>query len=182
MEESLKIPTGLAESCPPSSDSVVSTTKQQLSETASQETAYVFVFRVGNELMALPLDSICEVLPMCKLTSLPESSDWVAGLLNIRGTMIPVIDLLTRVSRRQRKPELNDFIVVCANKKRRFGLIVQEVYRVYEITDAEIQSVNVELPQSSYVLGVFQIDITAVFLISLPCLLTASEIPEVSDE
>ncbi|MCP4679105.1 MAG: purine-binding chemotaxis protein CheW [Deltaproteobacteria bacterium] len=147
-------------------------------ESVPKEEFSLFVCRIRNERVGLPIESVEEVLPMCKLASLPEAPPWLAGLLNLRGSMIPVIDALARIERRERSPELRDFLVICSSEERRFGLIVQEVFQIENVDGSLIQPVDRELPQAPYVLGLFQIDGKAVFQLSLSCLLNTSSIPE----
>src|SRR5262245_13046718 len=60
--------------------------------------------RVAGERAAFPLEDVEEVVAIPALTALPEAEPWVAGLLNLRGRSIPVIDVEARVARRAREP------------------------------------------------------------------------------
>ncbi|GIZ12897.1 chemotaxis protein CheW [Pseudomonas sp. NCCP-436] len=54
-------------------------------------------FRLGPDRYALPASAVVEVLPRRPLKQLPEAPEWVAGLFEHRGRMIPVIDLPCRL-------------------------------------------------------------------------------------
>jgi chemotaxis-related protein WspB len=53
----------------------------------------VLVFHIGPERYALPLASVARVLPAARLKALPGAPDYVAGLLDLHGEPVPVIDL-----------------------------------------------------------------------------------------
>ncbi len=155
-----------------------SMTQKLVQETIPKEYMQLFVCRVRNERIGLPINSVEEVLPVCKLSTFPEAPPWLTGLLNLRGSMIPVLDVLARIGHKRRDPELSDFIVICSHKGRRFGLIVQEVFNIREVHGSELQPVAHELPQAPYVLGLFKLERSVVFLLSLSCLLATSDLPE----
>ena len=53
----------------------------------------VLVFHIGPERYALPLGAVARVLPAARLKALPGAPDYVAGLLDLHGEPVPVIDL-----------------------------------------------------------------------------------------
>jgi len=55
------------------------------------------LFRLNKQTFAISLDDIDEILMMCALHDIPESPDFIAGTINLRGTMIPVLDLSKRL-------------------------------------------------------------------------------------
>ncbi len=138
----------------------------------------LFVCLAHGELFGLPVAYVDEVLPMCKLAVLPEAPPWIAGLLNFRGSSVPVIDLTGRMERQSRSAELEDFLVVCSYNDQQIGLVIQGVSRIHIVDAALLQPVAREVRQAPYVHGVFQLDGRAIFLLSLSCLLATSDIPE----
>jgi len=55
------------------------------------------LFKLNKQTFAIKLDDIDEILMMCDLHQIPGSPDFIAGTINLRGTMIPVIDLSKRL-------------------------------------------------------------------------------------
>ena len=53
----------------------------------------VLVFHIGRDRYGLPLAAIVRVLPLLELKQLPLTPDYVAGLMDLHGTPVPVIDL-----------------------------------------------------------------------------------------
>lgn len=52
---------------------------------------------VGTEALAVPIDDVREILEVGRLTALPRTPDFVRGVMNLRGAVVPVIDLAARV-------------------------------------------------------------------------------------
>lgn len=83
-------------------------------------------FSVGGHQVVTPWDEVAEIQSMPKVTRVPGSKDWVKGVANVRGTLLPVMDLAafigfrTKPQRQQRLLVLNHDGIFC-------GLIVDEI-------------------------------------------------------
>ena len=53
-------------------------------------------FKIENELLALDVSRVREVLDLCAITRVPRTPDYMRGVINLRGSVIPVIDLRLR--------------------------------------------------------------------------------------
>ena len=84
------------------------------------------VFRVGGHAYGIPVRAVVEVTRMVALSPLPDAPDWVAGVLDLRGLPVPVVDLARRLGRLSRTPVLERRIVVVGGVDP-VGLIVDEV-------------------------------------------------------
>src|SRR3977135_3141121 len=79
-------------------DAVFARRAEELAESArderqDDETLEALVFELGRELYALPASQVHEVRPLGWLTTLPGTPAFLAGLINIRGRIVPVVDL-----------------------------------------------------------------------------------------
>ncbi len=92
----------------------------------ARSTTFV-VFTLGESEYALPLDRIAEVLRMVAVTPLPGTSDPVAGVIDLRGRVIPVLDLRIRLGVPALTPDLRTPILVARDGDRVVGLIADEV-------------------------------------------------------
>jgi purine-binding chemotaxis protein CheW len=144
-----------------------------------QKVSWRFAFRAGRDRFALRLEQVREVLPMCWLAPYPEAPSWMSGLLNWHGRLIPVLDVAARIERRASEVRVEDGIVVVQDDDATLGLVVDRAIGV-EPVEEELQRVPVELPQTPYVLGLFEVDGEATFALSLRTLVATSELPEVS--
>src|SRR6516165_6066785 len=74
------------------------------------------VLSLDSHEYALPVQSVIEVLRMATLRPLPEAPPFIAGLLNLRGQGIVVLDLLKRLGLPAKEPDLNSQIVIVETK------------------------------------------------------------------
>ena len=122
-----------------------------------QQDKYV-TFKSGNEYFGLRIEYVNEIIVYQEITQIPESEDYIKGLINLRGKIIPVIDV--RVRFRQEPIEYNDrtCIIVINVKDTVVGLIVEKIAEVVEIKSENILSTptvgNDEKCQNKYVYGV----------------------------
>lgn len=115
-------------------------------------------FKSGNEYFGLKIECVNEIIVIQEITQIPESEDYIKGLINLRGKIIPVIDV--RVRFKQEPKEYNDrtCIVVVNVKDMVVGLIVEQIAEVVEITDDNILDTptlgHEDKLQNQYVYGV----------------------------
>lgn len=95
-------------------------------------------FKSGNEYFGLKIEYVNEILVFQEITEIPESEDYIKGLINLRGKIIPVIDV--RIRFRQEPFAYNDrtCIIVINVKSMVVGLIVEKIAEVVEIPEEDI--------------------------------------------
>ena len=107
-------------------------------ETQQQEIE-LLSFRLGGEEYALPVADVREVLKIVQLTSVPNTPDYIPGIMSHRGTMLPILDLCKRFGL---APAVNDeksrFVIVSSNDEV-VGLLVDRVTGVFRIFPNEIK-------------------------------------------
>ena len=106
-------------------------------ERDAQKDKYM-TFRSGNEYFGLKIQYVSEIIPFQAITAIPETEDYIKGLINLRGKIIPVIDVRLRF--RQEPFEYNDrtCIIVINIKSMMVGLIVEKIAEVVEIKEDNI--------------------------------------------
>lgn len=148
---------------------------------AGDATLSVLLVRVGEALGSLPLGPLDEVVPMAKLTPLPDSAPWVAGVLDRAGTLIPVLDVQARLERRAHTRNLSDRIVLAHADGRRVGFVVQEVIGLREVAGTCIELLPERVAYGPYVTGVLALDEGRALLFSPTLLLYTSDVPAVPE-
>jgi chemotaxis signal transduction protein len=98
-----------------------------------ETTAEVVVFQVEGRSYALPLEQVVEVLRMVAVTPLPEAPPWVAGVVNLRGTLIPMIDLRPRLGMARTEVDPSHVFVVAQARGRTVGVLADEVQDVVQL-------------------------------------------------
>ncbi len=124
------------------------------------------VCRLGDGRIALPLHQVQEVTMIAWTAPLPEAPPWIVGLLDLRGEVLPVIDVAARVDQCARTPSLTDHIVVCRDEGRAVGLLVQAVLGVASLDRDEAAS-SIDAPHARYVRAALRDDEGVVLLLSL---------------
>lgn len=95
-------------------------------------------FKSGNEYFGLRIQYVNEIIQFQTITAIPETEDYIKGLINLRGKVIPVIDVRLRF--KQKPFEYNDrtCIIVISVKSTVVGLIVEKIAEVVEIKEENI--------------------------------------------
>lgn len=122
----------------------ISEVKRQTDETLlgsdeheAQKGKYM-TFKSCNEYFGLKIQYVNEIISFQAITAIPETEDYIKGLINLRGKIIPVIDVRLRF--RQPPFEYNDrtCIIVINVKSTVVGLIVEKIAEVVEIREENI--------------------------------------------
>lgn len=95
-------------------------------------------FKSGKEYFGLEIQYVNEIIQLQTITAIPETEDYIKGLINLRGKVIPVVDVRLRF--RQEPLEYNDrtCIIVINVKSMMVGLIVEKIAEVVEIKEENI--------------------------------------------
>ncbi len=141
---------------------------------ASEE--HVVIFKLADEYYALDIQAVQEIVRMQTITSIPGADFWVEGITNLRGRVVPVIDLRKRcgVPASEYTPETR--IVVVSSSTGMVGLIVDAVSEVMRIPGDQVEppSAIVAGPENGYLRGVAKLEDRLVSLVDLEGVLPAS--------
>ena len=107
------------------------------SERDEQKGKYV-TFKSGNEYFGLKIQYVNEIIVYQEVTAIPESEDYIKGLINLRGKIIPVIDVRLRFKQEAFAYNDRTCIIVINVKGTVVGLIVEKIAEVVEIQEENI--------------------------------------------
>ncbi len=111
---------------------------------ANPPSVHVVLFRIGDVFCALPAGIVREILPKLPATRIPGVAAAVEGLVNVRGTLLTVLDGLTLL-RQARRADDDGAIVMLELAGRQYGLGVSQVLDFVELPNDAIAS-SAELP------------------------------------
>ncbi|HLO24864.1 MAG TPA: chemotaxis protein CheW [Geobacteraceae bacterium] len=139
-------------------------------------------FRLGEDLYAADIMRIKEIIRPQKLTSLPKSPPFVEGVLNLRGTVIPVIDLRKRFDFPVAALDKNTRLLIVSVGRQLLGLEVDEVTEVITINVKDIKPPPqvVKGVSAEYLVGVCLAKDSLIMLLNLDRVLTDRESNELS--
>lgn len=100
-------------------------------------------FELGDESYALPILKVKEIIGMMKVTKVPQLPNYVKGVINLRGQIIPVIDLRLKFGLKEREHDNRTSIIVVElesdNTTKTSGIIVDTVKEVLDIEAKDIE-------------------------------------------
>jgi len=99
----------------------------------------LITFQVGSQLFAIDIMAIREIRAWSPTTRLPHVPDYIAGVVNLRGTVLPVIDLAARLGWGRTDPTVRHVIIVTRVVEQFRGLIVDAVSDIVSIEDGALQ-------------------------------------------
>ena len=137
------------------------TTLEVANQDSATKTGRYLTFRLGNESYGIPVLNVREIIRLCPITPVPKMPTHIKGVINLRGTVIAVLDLRAKFQLSQ--AEYNDracIIVVqlntAAGVKTLMGAIVDAVEEVVNLNDGSIEPAPDfgASPEHQYILGV----------------------------
>jgi purine-binding chemotaxis protein CheW len=112
----------------------------QLSAAAGGSPAQCLTFVLGGQPYAVPILAVQEIRRYAQPTTIPSVPAYVLGVMNLRGTVVPVFDLRLRFTLAEAPIDRLTVIVVVAVGPRSVGLVVDDVSKVLTIKPGELQA------------------------------------------
>lgn len=114
------------------------------------------LFNLGRDLFAVGLERVQEVLMYQPLTPVPLAPAHVAGLLNLRGELVPTVDLRYRLTGASRAADADTCLIVVSTDDGPVSLIVDSIDDIVALAESQWQSPPRSMPadQRACVLGV----------------------------
>ena len=127
----------------------------------------MIIFRLGNEKYSVPITSVQEIIMPKVPTHIPKSPDWVEGIINLRGRIIPIIDGKKKFQLGNSQYDDNSRIIVLDVEHEIIGLIVDEVSEVIHLKTEDIEPTPVDMEDDAdFIWGVGKHQNTLLILIN----------------
>ncbi|MGC1617078.1 MAG: chemotaxis protein CheW [Candidatus Acidiferrum sp.] len=140
-------------------------------------------FRIGNETYGVRIAAVREIVRVPEITSVPSAPDTVEGVINLRGKIIPVMDLRKRFGHTEIKPDKKNRILVVELDNKLLGLIVNSASEVLKIPPSEIAAPGSVFAdgESGYVTGVGKLNGRLIILLDISKLLHRPELKRLEE-
>jgi len=140
-------------------------------------------FRIGRETFGLPISMVREIIRVPEITSVPNAADYIEGVINLRGRIIPVVDLRKRFGEQSFEPDKKNRVVVVELERRAIGLIVNSASEVLRIAPADIEQPHNVFQEGEldYITGVGKLKGRLVLLLDLHRILQRGELPQLDE-
>ena len=115
----------------------------------------VLTFRTNDQVYALPITAVRQLIEMVAITPVPEASPTIQGVINVHGEIVPVMDLRLRLGLPFKAYQLHTPIILLQVNGRSLALVVDEVETVIDVNPADLQTDETVFeysanPQASY--------------------------------
>jgi len=140
-------------------------------------------FRVGNENFGVPIQSVHEIVRMMDITNVPDAPVYIEGVINLRGKIIPVVDLRKRFGEKEIKASKKNRILVAEVGAKMVGLVVDAASEVLKLPPSDIDPPpNIfEDSDLNYVTGVGKLNGRLVILVELSKIMQRGELRRLGD-
>ena len=138
-------------------------------------------FRLAGEEYGIGILQVCEIIGLLPITMVPRMPDFVRGVINLRGKVIPVIDLRLKFGLQSVEDTKQTCVIVvevkCADGTTLMGLLVDTVSEVLNIVEAEVDRavVSGRNQEANFMLGAAKIKGKVKILLDIQRILSAEE-------
>ncbi|RPI95419.1 MAG: purine-binding chemotaxis protein CheW [Spirochaetales bacterium] len=138
----------------------------------------IVCFKVGKEEYGIDILKVQEILKLPKITRLPKSADFIMGVMDLRGRVIPIIDLSKRFRIENGGAGMGRRAIVVDIRKKRVGLAIDSVSHVVKVDgkDVEPPPPIVKGISGRYIVGIAKLAEGFVIVLDIEQILTAEEL------
>ena len=140
------------------------------------------VFRLDAQRYGIPIDRVNEIQQIVAFSDVPADGLGVVGMINLRGVVIPAIDVRQLVGIESRAYTLETPMIIARSGEHVVALIVDGVEDVIALPEGCLQAASPMQPLSSKMLGVCRLDDGLVYLLDVDRLLAQGHLGEESDD
>lgn len=105
---------------------------------ASDTYGMYLTFWIDGQLFGIPISVVMQIVGVQPITQIPEFPHYAKGIINLRGAIIPVVDVRLRLNKMEAEYNDRTCIIVVSSRDKQYGLIVDEVEEVANISDESI--------------------------------------------
>jgi purine-binding chemotaxis protein CheW len=131
-------------------------------------------FAIGDDQYGVDIMAVREIKGWTEITHLPNQPDYVRGVLNLRGIIVPIIDLRCRFGQGMTEAASTHIVIIVQIGARPVGLLADRVLDIVSFESAKIQPVPriAQASRINFLAGLVTVDSAMIALIDLPNLLS----------
>ena len=151
-------------------------------EDGSQDNKYL-TFKIGDEDYGIDIGDITEIIELQKITEVPDMPTYVKGVINLRGKVIPVMNLRVRFNMEEREYDDRTCVIIVNVTNNSIGFIVDRVLEVIDIPDGDIDpppQFKTASGYEKYVKGIGKIGEEVKILIDAQRIIRTEELEKIS--
>ncbi|HKK60258.1 MAG TPA: chemotaxis protein CheW [Salinivirga sp.] len=145
-------------------------------------------FRLGKEVFAASVNHVVNILELKPITKVPHAPEYMSGVINLRGQVLPVIDMRIKFGMTPTEPTVDTCIIVLnleiENEEVKLGILVDAVSEVLELEENQIEpspSIGTKY-KAEFIKGMWKKDESFIMLLNLDLIFTRDEIVVVEEK
>ena len=144
---------------------------------AANTSRELIAFRIGEQEFCVDIMAVREIRGWTRATPLPRAPGYMKGVINLRGAVLPIVDLGARFGLTTSEPTARHVIMVARIGGRTVGLLVDAVSDIIQLTDEQVQPTPDVASDhvKTFVKGIFAIDGRMISLIELERIVPENE-------
>jgi len=139
-------------------------------------------FAIGNDQYGVDIMAVREIKGWSDITHLPKQPEYVRGVLNLRGAIVPIVDLRCRFGQGLTETTPLHIVIIVQIGGRQVGLVGDRVLDIVSVDGSQIQPVprTAQAATADFLAGLVTHDNVMIALIDLPNLLSGQDIGDVN--
>ena len=135
-------------------------------------------FILGEEIYGIEILKVREIIGLMDITNVPQTPEYMKGVINLRGKVIPVIDLRLKFSMQEEEHTQETCVIVVEVENTSIGIIVDSVSEVSDISGGSIE----EAPSfgqgidTSFIMGLGKVKDKIIILLDIETVLSSEEL------
>ena len=150
-------------------------------------------FKIADEMYAINVSNIREVLSVTRLTKIPRMPDFMSGIINLRGTGVPVLDLSKKFGLGETVQTINTGIIVTEisntledglQEKLTIGIFSDLIQKVITIEPSEIEpppKIGIKF-NTAFIVGMGHIENNFIIILNIEKILSGTELQEIQEK
>jgi purine-binding chemotaxis protein CheW len=158
-----------------------------MSVTSITETTQYLTFRLGDEIFALDISKVREVLDYTNITKVPRTPDFMRGVINLRGNVVPVVDMRLKFGMTKTERTVNTCIIIVEitleGETTVLGALTDAVQEVIELGPEQIEpapKIGTRL-NTEFIKGMGKRDDHFIIILNIDRVFSADELSLVQD-
>ena len=143
------------------------------------------LFNLADEVYGIDIANVTEIIEMQKITDVPDMPDFIKGVINLRGRVIPVMDLRLRFEMSVRDYDDRTCVIIVNIDEISMGFIVDTVAEVHDIREKDIEpppSFRTDTGKNNYISGLGKMEDRVTILIDVHKLLHDRELEAIKED
>jgi purine-binding chemotaxis protein CheW len=145
-------------------------------------------FKLGEEVFAINVSKVLNILEMKPITRIPKSPDYLKGVINLRGTVLPVVDLRIKFGLPENEITVDTNIIVLSIEKEgepiMLGILIDAVREVLEFKTEEISpspSIGTKY-NSGFIKGMWRVDENFIMILDIDKVFSVEDIIDFQEQ